>query len=325
MFLRNQTESISTGIKHISFSCDKLLVSQWLTICERIWRSWPATMWNASVATLDESSKKEGWSKHWALCRSVTWSCCLKTFWQLTQTLHNLLFLYGKKGITSGFNKKLRQWQCMSYLSEDSSLEDEHPGFQEINKNTQGVDVGDSGSGEDLALSLGANKKIGSPARKSSTQRPNRSTRRIGVSTSSAACVSSIRVASHAGKPRAGGLVVVGGVPMWCHVAWCWTVYTSFISNIKAVISKSMASTSIPTAFPVWVEELQVLPFHPMPQLRAEHVGDGCTVSAVSVSVQKAKQKARSCSVFSSVAEARFHSTACCQFSEHACEVATWK
>lgn len=26
-----------------------------------------------------------------------------------------------------------------------------------------------------------------------------------------------------------------------------------------------------------------------------------------------------------SVAEARFHSTACCQFSEHACEVATWK
>lgn len=93
---RNQTESISTGIKHISFSCDKLLVSQWLTICERIWRSWPATMWNASVATLDESSKKEGWSKHWALCRSVTWSCCLKTFWQLIQTLHNLLFLYGK-------------------------------------------------------------------------------------------------------------------------------------------------------------------------------------------------------------------------------------
>lgn len=41
------------------------------------------------------------------------------------------------------------------------SLEDTHPGSQlpqEINQKTQGVDVGDSGSGEDLALSLGANK-----------------------------------------------------------------------------------------------------------------------------------------------------------------------
>ena len=96
-------------------------------------------------------------------------------------------------------------------LVRDFSLEDTHPGFQlpqEINQKTQGVDVGDSGSGEDLALSLGANRNWVPQHGKVQPNDPGSSTRRIGVSTSSAACVSSIRVASHAGKPRAGGLVV---------------------------------------------------------------------------------------------------------------------
>lgn len=96
-------------------------------------------------------------------------------------------------------------------LVRDFSLEDTHPGFQlpqEINQKTQGVDVGDSGSGEDLALSLGANRNWVPQHGKVQPNDPGSLTRRIGVSTSSAACVSSIRVASHAGKPRAGGLVV---------------------------------------------------------------------------------------------------------------------
>lgn len=288
---RNQSESISTGIKHI------------MAHNPRIWRSWPATMWHASVDTLDMSSKKEGGSKNWPLCRTVTWSCCNEDI-LATDTDFCITCLFLVENRHNFINKKLRQWLLHVYLSEIFSLMNIPDSNCEINKKTSNPRC-KCGRFWCRQSSCSKFRCPTNPTKtKSSTQRPNGSRLgRFGVKTSSAACVSSIRVASHAGNL---GPAVWW---MWCHVALCWTVYTSFISNIKLQLGTRLyynisqnwwLQLPFPLGFRFELRNffknlsrwLQVSPFHPVPQLRAEHVGDGCTVSAVSVSVQKAKQKA---------------------------------
>ena len=67
---------------------------------------------------------------------------------------------------------------------------------------------------------------------------------------------------------------------MWCDVMWCDVMWCDVC----------MYARSMPRYFQC-MSRCSNLQHRPPP--RAEHVGDGCTVSAVMSSVQKAKQKAR--------------------------------